>query len=274
MARREGRSLALVLVLLAVLVLAGCGEMNQKVRGDEIMQRALAAQADLATSQMEASFVATVEGTLFGSPFTVSLDGGKGSVDADWANRKMKAGAELTVTYNDVPFPVKADLYVIDGHLYRAVTISEGTDNWNRSGLPLDVWPILADARRMSGLSNYVESELVEDEVLDGIDCHVLRVTPDLSAIQRAVSEQYPLVGEIRDIESIYDHLSILAWVAKETSLVVKIELSAVTRVTSREFPRLPDGDTLDSSFTLTVEASGFNEPVLIDLPDGARAAP
>lgn len=118
----------MVVVLLAILVLAGCGETGEKVRGDEIMQKALAAQSGLASSYMEASLVATVEGTLFRSPLTVSLDGGKGSAEADWANRKMRAGTEVTVAYTGVPFPVRADLYVIDGYPDRTMAISGGAD--------------------------------------------------------------------------------------------------------------------------------------------------
>jgi hypothetical protein len=275
LAKRKGGSLAFVMVLLALLVVIGCGgDVEEKMHADEIVQNALAAQAGIASSHMAANLVATVQGTLFGAPLSVSLNGGKASVDADWAHRKMKAGTELTVEYNAMPFPIKADLYAVDEYYYRPVPILENTDNWTKGLLPLDFWSILTDARRMNGLLNYVGSELVADEEVGGVDCNVLRLSPDLAAMQEALSQEYPAVGDIPDLAGLFDHLSILAWVARDTSFVTRIEVSATAHATAEALGRTPNSDALDINFTLTVEASGFNEPVSVELPAEAQTTP
>ncbi len=275
MANGRGNRWALVLALLGVLVVIGCGGgLNDKMRGDEIAQNALAAQAGISSSHMEANLVATVQGTLYGAPLSVSVDGGKASIDADWAHKKAKADAELTVAYNGMLIPIKAGLYSVDNSSYTQATIGGMTENWTKGYLPLDVWPYLTDARVMSGLLRYVSSELAGNEDVNGVACNVLRLTPDFAAIQQALSEKYPSVGDIPDIAALFSQLSIRVWVASETSFVTRLEVSATARVTAQALGQAPNNDVLDISLTLTVEASGFNEPVSIEPPAVAQSTP
>ena len=69
MLKGKGRSFVLILVLLAVLALVGCGSSETKVNADEVVQDALAAQAGVTSSHVEITIDATAEGTLNGMPW-------------------------------------------------------------------------------------------------------------------------------------------------------------------------------------------------------------
>ena len=266
--RIRGRSLALVLALLAVLVMIGCGDdLKDRMRADEIVQSALAAQGGLSSSHMEGVFVAAAQGTFNGAPLNVNLNSGKASIDADWAHRRIRAHGELGVGYNGMLVPIQADLYLVENCTCARIGIAGSTENWTRGSLSLDIWPYVTDPRLMNGLLHYITSDLAGEEVVGGAACDVLRITPDLTAIQRAVSEKYPPLGEIPDLAALFEELSVRVWVARDTSLITRVEVTGRAHATAEALGQAPSSDVLDIDFTLTGDASGFNEPVSIELP-------
>ncbi len=62
MLKGKGKSLVLILALVAVLALVGCGSPTTKVSADEVVQDALAAQAGVTSSHMEITLRCNGEG--------------------------------------------------------------------------------------------------------------------------------------------------------------------------------------------------------------------
>ena len=70
MLKGKGKSLVLILALVAVLALVGCGSPKTKVSADEVVQDALAAQAGVTSSHVEITINATAKGTANGTAWT------------------------------------------------------------------------------------------------------------------------------------------------------------------------------------------------------------
>ncbi len=104
MLKGKGKSLVLILALVAVLALVGCGSPKTKVTADEVVQDALAAQAGVTSSHVEITIGATAQGTANGTPMDVTLDGTVNG-DVDWANKKMKAHLGMNANSHGMYLP-------------------------------------------------------------------------------------------------------------------------------------------------------------------------
>ena len=274
MLREKGRSFALILVLLAVLALAGCGSSETKVNADEVVQDALAAQANVDSSHMVINIDATAEGTLNGEPLDAGLDAAL-TADIDWANKKMKADLGMNADYNGVSFPISVKMYAVDNCSYTQMTFGLMADNWTKSEFPMDFWfsQDQDNEQFIDGILQSTEAESLPNDKVGGVSCYVLQLTPDIADLQQMLSQQAASEEEMPDIASLVSDLSIKVWVAKDTSYVTKIEIVLSASLTPEALGETANGDTLDISLTITMEVTDVNEPLSIELPADALNA-
>jgi outer membrane lipoprotein-sorting protein len=272
--KEQGRSFVLILVLLAVLALVGCGSPETKVTADEVVQDALAAQAGVSSSHAEIDIVATAEGTLDGKPLDAGLDATL-TADVDWASKKMKADLGMNANYNGFNFPISMDMYAVDNCSYMQMMFGLMADNWTKSELPMDFWfsQDQDNEQFIDGILQSTEAESLPNDTVDGVSCYVLQLTPDIEALQQMLSEEAATDEEMPDIASLISSLSIKVWVAKDTSYVTKIEIVLSAHLTGEAMGDPESSDVLDISLTITMEMTDVNEPVSIELPAAAENA-
>lgn len=265
-------SILLALVLVAVLALVGCGSPETKVTADEVVQKAVAAQAGMKSSHMEVDIDATLTGTQDGSPMDVSLAGSITS-DMDWTNKKAKAHSGISVGYNGLSLTVTSDMYAVDNVGYTQTTMMGTTSDWSKSSLPVDFWADQESQELIDSVLQSTEAKSLPDEKVGNVNCYVLQLTPNIAAIQQGLSQQYPDQGEIPDIASLVKSLSIKVWVAKDTSYVTKAEIILSAHVTSQDIGEPEKSDVLDISVTITMTATEFNGPLSFEVPAEALNA-
>ena len=272
MLKEKGRSFLLILVLLAVLALVGCGSSETKVSADKVVQDALAAQAEVSSSSAEITIVATAKGAIGETDLDVSLDGTV-TGDMDWANKKMTAHLGMNAGFNGMTFPVSADMYAFDNITYMQLTMMGNTDNWTKGSLPMDFWFTQENAQFIDNLLQSSEAESLPNEKVGGVNCYVLKLTPDIAAIQQMFSQQSSDEDEMPDMASLISNLSIKVWAAKGTSYVTKIEMELSANIPSEVLGGSAGGEGLDVNLTITMQFSKFNDSVSIQLPAEAQNA-
>ena len=272
MLKEKGRSFLLILVLLAVLALVGCGSSETKVSADKVVQDALAAQAEVSSSSAEITIVATAKGAIGETNLDVSLDGTV-TGDMDWANKKMTAHLGMNAGFNGMTFPVSADMYAFDNITYMQLTMMGNTDNWTKDSLPMDFWFTQENAQFIDNLLQSSEAESLPNEKVGGVNCYVLKLTPDIAAIQQMFSQQSSDEDEMPDMASLISNLSIKVWAAKGTSYVTKIEMELSANIPSEVLGGSAGGEGLDVNLTITMQFSKFNDSVSIQLPAEAQNA-
>jgi len=270
LSKLRGRPSVLILVLVAVLALVGCTSSKTTVSADEVIQNALAAQADVDSSHVEITLDATVQGTVSDQALDISLDGGA-NADIDWANKKMQSHLGMTMAYGTMSFQMSADMYAVDNVSYTQWTMLGTTDNWTKSALPMDFWFTPDSEEFIDSILEVAEAESLPSEKVGGINCYVLQLTPDIEAIQQMLSEQFPEEAEMPNMEDIITNLSFKVWVAKDTSFVTKIEIELSANIPAEVMGTTGTG--MDITFNITIEASDFNESVSIELPAEAQNA-
>jgi hypothetical protein len=277
--KEKGRSFLLILVLLAVLALVGCGSPETKVSADKVVQDALAAQAGVTASHVEITVAATAQGTMNGSSLDAALDATVNG-DIDWANKKMKANIDANVDYNGLKIPVSAEMYVVDNYTYTKINMVMMTDNWSKSVLPVDFWQTLDNTQFINGILQSTEVGQLKEEKVGSVNCYVLQLKPDVAAIQQMLSQQSSAEEGMPNMEDIITNLSFKVWVAKDTSYVTKIEIVLSAHIPAGVLSETVNLGGLDMSLTITdisltitMEATEFNQSVSIQLPDEAKNA-
>lgn len=275
MLKGKGKSIVLILALVAVLALVGCGSPKTKVSADEVVQDALAAQARVTGSHVEITVDATAQGTANGTQVDVALDGTvKG--DVDWASKKMKAHLGMNVGLTSpmtFQTQVTGDMYAVDNISYIQLTMMGSTDNWTKASLPMDFWFTQENAQFIDSLLQSSDVESLPDDKVGGVNCYVLDVNPDIAAIQQMLGQQFSDLDEVPDMSKLISSLSLKVWVAKDTSYVTKIEIVLAATIPSEVLGGSAGGEGLDISLTITMAASNFNKSVSIELPAEAQNA-
>jgi len=272
--KEKGRSFVLILVILAVLVLVGCGSPETKVSADKVVQDALAAQAEVDTSTMEITIEATAEGTANGMDIGVSLDG-LATGTMDWANKKMKGHMGLNV---DLTAPmafntqVTGDMYTFDNISYIKLVFM-GSDNWTKTALPMDFWYTQENEQFIENILQAADAESLPDQKVGSVNCYVLKLNPDYAALQTMLEQQADTGEEVPDIASLISSLSIKVWVAKDTTYVTKIEVVMDANIPAEVLGGAAGGEGLTVHLSVTMEMTDVNEPVSIELPADAQNA-
>ena len=275
MLKGKGRSFVLILVLLAVLALVGCGSSETKVNADEVVQDALAAQAGVDSSSMEITIDATVVGVVNDMDLNVSLDGTVTS-DMDWVNKKMKGHMGMNVGLTSpmtFQTQVTGDMYAVDNISYIQLTMMGSTDNWTKASLPVDFWYTQENEQFIENLLEAADAESLQDQKVGGVNCYVLKLSPDYAALQTMLEQQADTGEEVPDIASLITNLSIKVWVTKDTSYVTKIEIELSASVPSEVIGGAAGEEGLDISLTVTMQMTDVNEAVSVELPAEAEDA-
>ncbi|MDM8000718.1 MAG: hypothetical protein QUS33_12225 [Dehalococcoidia bacterium] len=269
------KSLVLVFVLAAVLALVGCGGGSEtKVTADEVVQDALAAQANVHTGHVEINIVADAEGTLSGNPLDASLNATL-TADIDWANKKMKADLGMNANYNGLSFPISMGVFAVDNCSYIQTQFGTMTDNWTRAEFPMDFWQGLTSNQTIdiNSILQNTDAESLPDQKVNGINCYVVQLKPDISAIQATLSGEAGYDEDMPDIENLIKSLTIKVWVARDTSYVTKMEMTLSAHVTGEAVGQLGSSDVLDVNFSITVLMTDVNKAVTIEVPAEAENA-
>lgn len=274
MLKRIGRPFSFLLVLVSVLALVGCGTART-VTADEVVQNALAAQAGVTSNYMRMDIELSAKGTMSGTSIDAKLTGALTS-DIDWQNKKMSAQLGMTIKGQPLPFEIQMStkMFAVDNYTYTQTTMLGITDNWTKSALPVDFWATMDNTQLITSILQSTQAELLKDEKVGGITCHVLKLTPDIAAIQAMMGQQFPGEQEMPELKDLINSLSFKVWVDKDTSYITQAEIILTAQLTSQALGNPAGNDNLTVTLKITMQSSKFNKPVSIDLPAEALNAP
>ena len=205
----------------------------------------------------------------------------KGSGVVDYNNKKMRIALTLWL---DLPGEEKKEsvqhMYVIDGWAYNYAKW-EGAEGWFKNELDDTSWETqdqFFEQREL--LKTTMDITLLGSEKIDGVDCHVFLIKPDLDVLTKYFSAQYQQMG-IGLSKDTLDKLckktvEIKEWITKDEYLPVKIDANMVFETASGE--TMPQGSSvspknINHTMKIQLKFKDFNKPVVIDLPPEAFGA-
>jgi len=275
--------LTMSLVVAIVLCFTACGEETEEEvelpPAQEIVDGAVESFDNISTYQFEMDMTMYTTGEAVGEAIehTVTMVN-SGTLDLE--NQQMKT--DLSMDAGDEMMRVES--YIIDGMVYAKPEAPGEEPGWIKSEAPEEYWEMMT---AVSGIKNYIELlktaqvEVIGSEQVNGVDCYILQLTPEMAELYQTAMNPVGGVGQAgmlapvpeELLEDMFRSFSVKEWVAKDTYLLMKAEIDMAIETT----PEFKDylGEEVDVSIDVTISflAYNYNQPVTIVVPEEALEA-
>ncbi len=279
--------LAMSMVLVMLLAFSACGGETLPT-AEQIIDGAIQAQDDIRTYEFEMDMTMDMAGEAEGEAFeaTIGMDY-SGALDTDNKEMRMTVTASAVAT-GEEEAETALEAYLVDGTGY-SKTIAPGTEpEWEVDEFSEEEWEetwegiveVLSLSAPQLELLEAAEAEVIGSETVKGVDCYVLRLTPNIKQLWDTIMQQATMgfgggLGLPEFTEEIFNKasysLSVEQWVAKDTYFLMKVEIDTTIELTA-EAMQVTEGEmTIDT--TLTMLVYNYNQPVSIELPPEAEEA-
>jgi len=264
MRRIVGKAGMLLSVLIMVaLTASSCGGGSSKVgvHEDEVFADLLAAQAGITTYKLDIFTMQHMYGQsgILTLETTLSVDA---SATVDVTNEEMEIDMTVTAqaTGRDTE-TTQTRVFLVGDYLYTGTASSGQEWSWTKEATPSGYWDNRESLGQQLHLLEFSQREIVREENVDGVDCFVLELTPDLDQLWSLMTQSW--TGETSNVTNPKDMIkgcSVTQWVAKDTSLLAKGVVQMNLDLTSD-----------DMVILVEVKFHDYNEPVSINLPSEAE---
>jgi outer membrane murein-binding lipoprotein Lpp len=292
MKRKNIAGLIAIAAIVVVAMLAGCVEKEQ-VNTAEIKEMILASVDQIDTYKFDIDMTQKMliqNETTETEMTTVST----GEAAMDVTNKKMMMEMAMTMETPDKPEmteePMEMDMfiYLIDNAMYMKMDtgIPELPAQWTKMEMPDEyekTWESQNQVDQQMELLNISAVELLEDETVNGVDCYVLKITPDMDKYGELLSKQEGMSDLMQslqqndsfDMGKMIKEMSMKQWIAKNTKFPMKTEMQIKMVISSEDMiiPEAEEEFTMTSDQRTTIVFSGYNKPVAIELPEDAERA-
>jgi outer membrane lipoprotein-sorting protein len=273
---RMGKTLFSLLALVIILACLGCGEKVAQVNAAQLVDNALEAQVDVESYRLNMEMTIDMDGGFGGEEMEATM-----SIDAsfliDEANKEMemRMAADMEATGEEAE-AAEMKMYLIDNTVYMMMAVPDLGPMWIKQEVPADFWETQATIDQQLELLQDSRVKYLQDEKVEGVDCYVLEITPDLAqlwqtAMQQPWMEEVPM--EIPNLEDMIKKVSVKQWIAKDTLFLTKVNIQITILVTSEAMGMPEEEGEMSMSIVMDMLAHDYNEPVSIELPAEARNA-
>jgi len=271
------RALAAVLVLLLVvpLVFSGC---EQKISAQEVADKVMLYYLDVETFGMDMDIIMNADINSGGQKMKMDTTlSAEGYFDNAAHQMQMMLDGEIDISGLGEQ-KVSEEIYVVDGQMYIKLSVSE-TDQWMKMDLSDQLWEKQNQMeQQVDFLRSAVKIDIIGQETVNGIDCYILDIQPDMVALfEWYESQQQELTSKIDysqlDIGRMFKDFSLKEWVAKDTFLPVKNDISMELEFTAGDIGLENQTAGMTAEMQAQVYYYDINEPVTITLPRAALDA-
>jgi hypothetical protein len=265
-------SLSLCLVVSSLL--SACAT---QVSAAEISTKTIAASSSVDTLKMDMSISLSVSG--YSDPSLNTSGTESGSAWIDYTDKQMKmavTGIMSIARLGDQVFSLQR--YVLSGWEYTLYDFGDTGAQWMKSPETDAGWSSQDQfAQEIQFLKTAINTSSSDSETVNGVDCYVLVIGPDLSVLNEWLKSQQ--AADSSDIDwsqvdlSLYKDLSLKIWVAKdnfrpvheEISMTFAVPLDSITPPTATGAPSI--------TAKATIKYYDYDVPLTIQLPPEAASA-
>ena len=265
-----------MIILLAFLVIGG-GTASASLAIDSWLDDSDTAATTSATNQSAyqiAAAVQTAAARMDSFQFDAQMNMSEGTMAYSMHSAIDETSGEMYMdfrmtTLTPEPLTVQGEMYVIDDCAYFNFEMPSEMGGWSKFCAPGLLEQQAIATPQIDFLSQFADVEVLGTEMVDGIECYKLRVTPDMGkiwtwALGQPGMEELPtdLEGMEDLMEDLISDFSIVEWVAKDTYFPVRFVME-MTFTTEEE----------SVDITMTGSIHHINEQLSIELPPEAADA-
>lgn len=257
----------------------GCDEEEEFLTAEQIDQIVIettSSSGEAATCKfdMDISETIEIEGGTESGKMTIEITG---TVVVDNTNRAMQMLMTMSM---GVPGwgeeEVTTEGYIVGEWMYIKDSTLETGDQWTKTKLTPDMWDAQNQIAQQIEMLSSGEVDCKVIEVLDGVDCYKLDVTPDMEALAEYMFNQ-PGMDLFQDLEEMLSSssASYTQWVAVDSSLLMRSDCRMKMEVSPEDIPGATreDFEKMTMDMVSEVVIYDYNQPVAIELPQDALGA-
>ena len=274
---------AISLALVMVLSFTACGG-EQLPSAQEIVDGTTQALDDIRTYEFEIDMTMGMSSEAEGETFEMTM-GTDTSGELDLDNQQMRMGMAINMALpGEDEVDAEVEAYLIDNTGYLMTKESGEEPVWEKEEVSETDWEQTVEMLTMTEpqleLLQAAHVEVIGSEKVKGVDCYVLRVTPDMGQLWETAMHQATL-GFAEEMalpeftEEILDEaiciFSVKHWVAKDTYFLMKVEIDMAIEFNAEAMGVAEGEMSIDSAMTMLIY--NYNQPISIELPPEAEEA-
>ena len=269
------------LILSLSLILSGCE--SKEPTAQELLTNTVIAMQKVSSYTLDYDMAMDMEVTGGEDAMKMTM-GGIGTGAMDVRNHKMQMTMDMDVEIpgagtSQMTMTMSMEMYLVEGWLYTKMTIPGAGVQWTKMRNPDEISQDQM-AQLLVLMESATETTLQGTEKVNGIDCYVLEVVPDMTALWQWLMSQQgsDLTGDIDlnqfDMSKIIKSFGLKYWIAKSNYQIIKAEaemtmdMDAETVGTSAE-----DFESMTMQMSFGMTFSDYNKTVNIQLPEEALGA-
>jgi len=270
--------LVIATALVLITPLSACG---QEATTQEIIDGVIQSLSDINTYHCDMDMSMNMAGEGGGETVDVSMDMKLNAV-IDLENAKMKANITMNTSDPDEGDREMAmEMYIIGEITYMMMDIPLLGPMWVKAPMPAGYYQTMGQVKPQVDLLETAQIELLGSETVNGIDCYLLKVTPDIELLWKLALQQMesPSNGAAFTIDeellsNMLRSYSVKQWFAKDTYFLAKADVSLSLEITpdSMGFTEEEEG-SITMDITMILFSYDYNQPVTIELPPEAAEA-
>ncbi len=174
---------------------------------------------------------------------------------------------------------ISMKMYILDGYMYMNMDMLGMGNQWIKTPYSEEIaemYSLNMVDQQMELLESVTDVKFLRYETIDGSECYVLSILPDMKEIMSWVGEEIPAefdTASIDQISEIFKDLVYVVWISRDTGLMLKMDAKMRMDMSSDMFDEGEDFGKMTMDITMTMNLYDHNKPVSIVLPPEAENA-
>jgi len=276
--------LAIALMLVAILSINAC---TGAPSAERIISNALAAMTSVKTYEMDMTMdmamAVEVDDEAMAMNITMT---GSGACDIE--NMKMRADFEMDMEMgmpedpDEIEMKMGMEMYLIDDMMYAMMDMPLLGSTWTKSRVPQGQQQELLGSMDIETMVELLEAtpvKVMSSDRVNGIDCYLLQLEPDVALLWRLIMQQLELTNmempavDAEIISDLFRHVTVKQWIAHDTYYVIKTEIEIALELTPEAVGEPDEEGVATIEITMIMLMDNYNQPVAIELPPEAEDA-
>ena len=267
-------------IILALLILAaGC--QSKSLSTQEILSNTTSAMEKIDSYKIAYDMVLDMEIVGGEQAMKIAMDGtGTGAMDV--INKKMQMALDLNAEIpgagtSQVKMTMTMEMYMVDGWMYTKMTIPMAGEQWTKTKVEGNEISQDQLAQLLQLMKSTIQTTLTGTEKVNGIDCYVLQITPNMTELwQWMMSQQGSnLAGNVDlsqfDISKLIKSYELKYWISKTNFNLIKAKADMSMDVDPAALgASVDDFERMTMLIDLDMIFSDYNKAVDIQLPADA----
>ncbi len=202
-----------------------------------------------------------------------------GGINMDSKQMELKMLMSMTGDVPDMEEGLQnlgLDIYLIDNWTYMRVKMAEIGEQWMKANTtnPDEAFNINMAQKQVAVLDSPSMIEIIRTESVNGIECDVYSVTPDMASLAEWYNEQgnYDLENNI-DYADVFKDFSILCYISQETNQLKRMSIEMNMQMTGEALDSAAEVDNVNINILMDMNIANENGAFTVVLPPEAENA-